>query len=68
MVSHTSTTGSFAMLILFPLLPFLPKFSLSVTKAMLGNDGPDLKMIQREHFYSFSVCETVLLANPKETF
>ena len=35
MISHTST-----MLLLFLLLPFLPTYCFSVTKAMLENDRP----------------------------
>ena len=41
MISHSSTTGRFAMLLLFLLLPFLPTFCLLVNKVMLENDGAD---------------------------
>ena len=36
------------MLLLFLLLPFLPKFCLAVTKAVLENDGPDFHEVN--HF------------------
>ena len=48
MILQTSTTGGFATLLLFLLLPFLPTFCLAVTKAMLENNGPDFDEVN--HF------------------
>ena len=47
-ILHISTTGGFTMLLFFLLLHFLPTFCLSVTKAMLKNDGPDFDEVN--HF------------------
>ena len=48
MILHISTTGGFTMLLFFLLLHFLPTFCLSVTEAMLQNDGPDFDEVN--HF------------------
>ena len=47
MILHTSITSGLTMLLLFLLLPFLPKFRLSVTKVMLENDRPDFDEVNR---------------------
>ena len=48
LILHTSITGDFTMVLLFLLLPFLPTFYLSVTKAILENSGPDIDKVK--HF------------------
>ena len=53
MILHTSTTGSFDMLLLFLLLLFLPTFCLSVTRAMLENDGTDFDRVN--HFKNLDI-------------
>ena len=47
-ISPTYTVGGFTKILLFLLLPFLPKFCLSVTKTMLENDRPDFDEVN--HF------------------